>query len=80
MNIERDGRWADWKSTVALTGILPADLAWLIKCGMVEYSLSRPGHAGILMVCVDDVESLITAVGGQTVRGQRHLRIVRDEG
>jgi hypothetical protein len=47
---------------------------------MVEYSLSRPGHDGILMVCVDDVESLITAVSGRTASGQRHLRIVRDEG
>jgi hypothetical protein len=47
---------------------------------MVRYSLSRPGHDGILMVCVDDVESLITAVSGQAASGQRHLRIVRDEG
>ena len=80
MNVECDGRWADWKSTVALTGILPADLAWVIKCGMVRYSLRQPGHDGILMVCVDDVESLITAVSGQAASGQRHLRIVRDEG
>jgi hypothetical protein len=73
MDVDSEGRWADWRSTVALTGILPSDLAWALSRGAVNYSLSRPGHEGVLMVCVDDVEVLVTPA-----RGQRYLRVVRD--
>ena len=73
MDDEHDrGRWADWRSTVAVTGIGRADLAWAISRRQVEYSLTRPGHDGVLMVRVDDVEALLQ--GAQSPR----LRIVRD--
>lgn len=56
-----EGRWADWRSTVAITGIPGAGLAWALARDQVRYSLTRPGHDGVLMVRVDDVESLLHA-------------------
>jgi hypothetical protein len=44
MDVGSEGRWANWRSTVALTGTLPSDLAWALSRGVVNYSLSRPGH------------------------------------
>jgi hypothetical protein len=66
------GRWADWGSTVAITGIARADLAWAMSRGQVGYSLTRPGHDGVLMVRLDDVKALL-----QCAQSPR-LRIVRD--
>ena len=65
-----DGRWADWRTTVALTGVRRADLAWALSRGDVRYSTTRLSHEGVLMVSLDDAAGL----------GHRpqHLRLVRD--
>jgi hypothetical protein len=58
-NQHGDGHWADWRSTIAITGINRSALAWAISGGQVQYSLTRPGHDGILMISLEDVEALI---------------------
>ena len=68
-----DGRWADWRSTCALTGIEPCDLAWAMARGQVDYSLNRPGHEGVPMIVVDDVKDLL-----RDSHQQPQLRVVRD--
>lgn len=69
-----EGRWADWRSTAALTGIGRSDLAWAASVGDVRYDLRRPGHEGTLMLCVDDVEALLRRTAAS------HLRLVDDGG
>ena len=73
MDERADGRWADLRTTAAITGIPRADLCLALARGQVGYSLTRCGHDGVLMVSVDDVEHLL---GEQEL--PRHLRIVRD--
>jgi len=67
-----DGHWADWRSTCALTGIEPCDLAWAMARGQVDYSMARPGHEGVPMILVADVKGLL-AISSQ----QSRLRVVR---
>jgi hypothetical protein len=73
-NQDDDGRWADWRSTIAITGINRAPLAWALSGGQVEYSLTRRGHDGILMINPKDVETLIE------VPHSPRLRLVKDGG
>ena len=74
-NEHDDGRWADWRSTIAIAGINRSALAWAISGGQIQYSLTRPGHEGILMIRLEDVEALI-GVAAQAPR----LRLVKDDG
>jgi hypothetical protein len=73
-NQHADDRWADWRSTIAITGINRSVLAWAISGGQVRYSLTRPGHEGILMIHLEDVEALIA------VAQAPRLRLVKDGG
>ena len=68
-----DGRWADWRSTCALTGIEPCDLAWAMARGQVDYSMTRMGHEGVPMILVDDVKDLMESRGEPP-----RLRVVRE--
>ena len=70
---QNDEPWADWRSTVALTGIGPSDLAWAMARGQVDYSSNRPGHEGVLMILLGDVKDLIES----RVEPPR-LRVVRE--
>ena len=67
-NQDDDGRWADWRSTIAITGINRAALSWAISGGQVEYSLTRRGHDGVLMIHLDDVEALVGVAGAPRLR------------
>jgi hypothetical protein len=73
-NQQDDGRWVDWRSTLAITGINRSALAWAISGAQVQYSLTRPGHEGILMIHLEDVQALIA------VTQAPRLRLVKDCG
>ena len=73
-----DGRWADWRSTCALTGIEPCDLAWAMARRQVNYSVDRPGHEGVPMILVDDVQRLIRSGSSSSGHQPPELRVVRD--
>ena len=50
--------WVDLRSAAALTGVAHCDLAWALAEGVVAYSTTRPGHEGVPMVRLADVEQL----------------------
>jgi len=51
--------WVDLRSAAALTGVAHCDLAWALAEGVVAYSTTRPGHEGVPMVRLADVEQLV---------------------
>ena len=50
--------WVDLRSAAALTGVAHCDLAWALAEGVVAYSTTRPGHEGVPMVRLADVQQL----------------------
>lgn len=50
--------WVDLRSAAALTGVAHCDLAWALAEGAVAYSTTRPGHRGVPMVRLADVQQL----------------------
>jgi hypothetical protein len=50
--------WVDLRSAAAITGVAHCDLAWALAEGVVAYSTTRPGHEGVPMVRLADVQQL----------------------
>ena len=53
--------WVDYRSAAALTGMSRTDLAWAIADGLVAFTTDRPGHEGVPMLRLHDVQAVAAA-------------------
>ena len=51
--------WVDFQSAASLTGISRTRLAWALADGLVAYTTDRPGHPGVLLLRLSDVQAIV---------------------